>query len=145
MKTTDELSRRTFLTVAGGCFALHAIHAAGADSSITDPKAIAKAASVVTPHTKWDANALYAFLEALPRERTLELKRALYLLSRDGGLEELSGASQDARDIQKELLRLSTHSVLWPFRKDKGEHLNYHQLVTWVSGQAGVAPEAIEG
>lgn len=138
-----NISRKAFLAAVGGFLVTKVPFACGnpSDKAI---QAMAKASNLVLPSAKWDASALHGFLEALPQERALELKRSLYLVSRDGGLEELSGAPQDASDIQKELLRLSTHSLLWPFRSSKADHLDYHQLVIWIAEKVGVSQKAID-
>ena len=100
-------------------------------------KPIARAAPFVKPKEKWTADNFYMFLIALPTENMLELKKSLGLLNPEASAELLNGKEQDAREIQKRLLWLSTNIITYPFRDET--KLDYHSLVSWVSSELGVA------
>jgi uncharacterized protein YaaW (UPF0174 family) len=108
----------------------------------TKPKAIAEAAPFVKPMDKWNANHFYNFLKAIPTDTMLALKKSLGILDPKANATKLKGSDQDAGEIQKHALWLSSNILAYPFR-DKSK-LNYHELVTWVSSQAGVPQNAIQ-
>lgn len=85
---------------------------------------------------------MFDFLRALPSSAMLGLKKSLGILSQEAGEDQLHGNDQDARDIQKHALWLSTNVFAYLFR-DKTK-LSYHELVTWVSKQAAVPDAKID-
>jgi uncharacterized protein YaaW (UPF0174 family) len=110
--------------------------------SVMSKKPIAKAAPFVKPKEKWTADHFYDFLSALPADTMLALKKSLGILDGDATETQLKGNDQDARDIQKHTLRLSSNVLAYPFRDET--KLNYHDLATWVCGKAGVSQELIQ-
>jgi len=109
----------------------------------SDPasKSLAPAAALVKVKEKWTAEHLYEFLNALPNESLLSLKKALGLLNENANLNALQGKSKDVRDIQKQALWISSNILTYPFHDETV--LNYHSLVMWVAKDIGVAPEII--
>ncbi len=103
---------------------------------------MAAVAPFVRPKEKWSPGDFFAFLRALPPAKMLALKKSLDMLPADAGLERLDGPAENARDVQKHALWLSTNIFEYPFL-DPGT-LDYHALLGWVSGQAGVARATIE-
>lgn len=100
---------------------------------------MARVAAFVLPKEKWTTEHFYRFLAALPTDTMLALKKSLGIsaaaeMQLKGGDEQ--GNNQDARDIQKHALWLSSNILAYPFRD--ATKLNYHDLVTWVGGEAGV-------
>lgn len=109
---------------------------------VTRQRPIAKAASFVKPKEKWTANHFYNFLDALPPDTMLALKKSFGILSADATETQLKGSDQDARDIQRHALWLSSNVLAYPFRDET--KLNYHDLATWVCGEAGVSQIVIQ-
>ncbi len=130
-------SRRSFLVslVSLTSFGFFGLLAIKGDS-------IAKAAPFVKPKERWTADHFYDFLKALPADEMLALKKALGLLSAEADKKQLKGNDQDARDIQKYALKLSSNILLRPFRDEK--KLNYHSLVTWVCDKAEISKTLIQ-
>ncbi len=130
--------RRQFLTLVAACAATASNRClAGPPSS----KSLAKAAALVKVQDKWTADHLYEFLNSLPNESLLALKKALELVDADAGLEALKGKSKDVREIQKQALWISSNILAYPFRDDTA--LNYHTLAAWVAKDIGVAPRLV--
>lgn len=105
------------------------------------PKPIARAATFVKVKEKWTANHLYEFLNALPDESLLSIKKTLGLTNENAGIEALQGKSKDVRDIQKQALWISSNIFSYPFRDETV--LDYHGLVTWVAEKVELAPNLI--
>jgi len=103
---------------------------------------IAKAAPFVKPKEKWTADDFYNFLNALPADRMLALKKSLGILKPDANETQLKGSDQDARDIQKYALWQSSNILAYPFRNET--KLNYNDLVKWVCVEAGVSQSVIQ-
>ena len=104
-------------------------------------KALTQAAALVKVKEKWSADHLYEFLNALPDESLLSLKKSLELVDENAGLDALQGKSKDVRDIQKQALWISSNILTYPFRDETV--LNYHQLATWVAEDMKVAAELV--
>lgn len=110
--------------------------------SVMSKKPIAKAAPFVKPKEKWTADHFYSFLNALPADSMLTLKKSLGILNAEATEIQLKGSDQDARDVQKYALRISSNALTHPFRDET--KLNYHDLATWVCGKAGVSQGVID-
>lgn len=63
------------------------------------------------------------------------------LLSSGATASNLLSGDQDAKDIQKRVLWLSSNVLTYPFKK--ASNLDYHALVTWVSVEAGVSKNIV--
>lgn len=103
---------------------------------------MAKAAPFVKPKEKWTADHFYNFLNALPADTMLALKKSFGILGADADKTQLKGRDQDARDIQIHALWLSSNVLTYPFRDET--KLNYHDLATWVCSEAGVSKGVIQ-
>ncbi|MEZ4865633.1 MAG: hypothetical protein R3C14_30255 [Caldilineaceae bacterium] len=90
---------------------------------------------------KWTANHLYEFLNALPDESLLSVKKSLGLVDENAGVDTLQGKSKDVREIQKQALWISSNILTYAFRDET--LLDYHGLVAWVTEKAEIAPEII--
>ena len=99
-------------------------------------KPISTAAPFVLPKLKWTPNHLPGFIKALPKDARLALKKSVDLLSAGATVADLMSGEQDAKDIQKRVLWLSSNILTYPFKA--ASNLDYHALVTWVSAKAGV-------
>lgn len=99
-------------------------------------KPISTAAPFVLPKLKWAPNHLPGFIKALPKDARLALKKSVDLLSAGATVADLMSGEQDAKDIQKRVLWLSSNILTYPFKGPS--NLDYHALVTWVSAKAGV-------
>lgn len=106
------------------------------------PKPIARAAVYVKVQDKWTAEHLYEFLNALPEESLLSLKKALGLVEENASLAVLQGKSKDVREIQKQALWVSSNILTYPFRDETV--LDYHGLVTWVAEEMELAATLID-
>ena len=104
-------------------------------------KPISAAAPFVLPKIKWTPNHLHGFIRALPKDARLELKKSVDLLSSGATASNLLSGDQDAKDIQKRVLWLSSNVLTYPFKK--ASNLDYHALVTWVSAEAGVSKNIV--
>lgn len=104
-------------------------------------KPISAAAPFVLPKIKWTPNHLHGFIRALPNDARLELKKSVDLLSSGATASNLLSGDQDAKDIQKRVLWLSSNVLTYPFKK--ASDLDYHALVTWVSAEAGVSKNIV--
>lgn len=132
---TTVLGRRSFLLAAT------AVGLVGWFTINQWPNPMARAAAFVKPKERWTANHFFDFLRALPASNMLALKKSLGILSPEAGENELHGSDQDAKDIQKHALWLSSNVLSYLFRDET--KLSYHELVTWVSEKAGVPPTTI--
>lgn len=103
---------------------------------------LARAAPYVLIREKWTAEHLYNFLSALPASSMLDLKKSLGILKTDAGKDKLSGHEQDAKDIQKHALKVSTNVLFRPFSDES--KIPYHDVVKWVSKGTGVASPTVE-
>lgn len=99
-------------------------------------KPISAAAPFVLPKLKWIPNHLHGFIKALPKDARLTLKKSVELLPSGATVADLMSGDQDAKDIQKRVLWLSSNILTYPFKA--AFNLDYHALVTWVSAEAGV-------
>jgi hypothetical protein len=97
---------------------------------------MARVAPFVKPLDKWEGGQLFDFLNNLPLLAMLMLKQSSGILKVTDGEGMLKGSEQDARDIQKHALWLSSNVLSYAFL-DKTK-LNYHALVTWASSEASV-------
>lgn len=104
-------------------------------------KAIAATAPFVFPKLKWSPSHLHDFIKALPNEARLKLKKTLGLLPDVATVAWLETSDQDAKDIQKEVLWLSSNILSYPFKS--ASDLDYHSLVSWVSVEAGVSKPTV--
>jgi len=113
-------------------------HGGTASPPISVPAApIAKAEPLVQPQINWSAVELNEFLNEVPPEGLLSLKKALELLPKDAAINALkTHPSEDVDDIEKQLLWISSNITVYPFRDPK--KIPYHELVKWVAGDAGV-------
>lgn len=128
--------RRTFLltlTTALGLLTWFSITKKG-------PNPMASVAPFVKPRENWTADHFFNFLNALPTHVMLALKKSLGLLDQAAGEDQLNGIYQDARDIQKHALWLSTNVLTYPFRDET--KVDYHNLVTWVFAEVAHIPES---
>lgn len=105
------------------------------------PNPMARAAPFVRPKERWTADHFFNFLRALPASAMLALKKSLGILGPEAGEDQLHGGDQDARDIQKHALWVSSNVLSYLFRDET--KLSYHELVIWVSQQADVPPTTI--
>jgi uncharacterized protein YaaW (UPF0174 family) len=130
------IGRRTFLVLATslGLF--------GCKRRKPMPLALALAAPFVKPKEKWTADHFYNFLNALPADVMLPFKKSQGILGKDATKAQLKGGDQDARDIQRHALWISSNILEYPFRDEK--KLNYHDLTAWVCGEAGVPRSIIQ-
>jgi hypothetical protein len=99
-------------------------------------KPIAAAAPFVLPKLKWTPNHLHGFIKALPKDARLTLKKSLEVLPSGATVANLMSGDQDAKDIQKRVLWLSSNILTYPFKTVS--NLDYHAMVTWVAAEAGV-------
>ena len=100
-------------------------------------KPIAAAAPFVLPKLKWMPSQLHSFIKALPKEARLTLKKSVGLLPAVATVAWLETSDQDAKDIQKQVLWLSSNILTYPFKSASDQ--DYHSLVNWVSVEAGVS------
>jgi uncharacterized protein YaaW (UPF0174 family) len=130
---SSRYDRREFAAVAAGLVPLGILHAADipGDALVTYAKI----------HDKWNADHLYEFINHLPDEARLSLKKALELVNQDAEVGALKGKSKDMAEIQDKLLWVSEH-VLGYLWKDKAQ-ISYHQVVTWVAGKVGISQTRI--
>lgn len=134
---TTALGRRSFLLTAATVVGL-----IGWFTTANWGNSIARAAPFVKPKERWTADHLFDFLRALPSSAMLGLKKSLGILSQEAGEDQLHGNDQDARDIQKHALWLSSNVFAYHFRDET--KLGYHELVTWVSKQAAIPNTTID-
>ena len=130
------LGRRSFLAV------LAALSLGLFSWIATKQESIARAAQFVKPKEKWTADHFYRFIIALPEDSLLALKKSLGILNVDAKKIQLKGNDQDALDIQRHAIWLSSNVLTYPFR-DKTK-LNYHDLVSWVCSKTGVSQDLIQ-
>lgn len=137
---TQGIGRRSILFFLAGCLGwLNSANSAKASSA--KAKLIAASAKFVDPKLRWTPNHLYNFLNSLPPEARLDLKRSLELLPSSATARSLQTSAQDADDIQKKVLWLSSNILAYPFKKAK--NLDYHKLVSWVATEAGVSKQVV--
>lgn len=105
-------------------------------------KSIAAAARFVRPNAKWDANNFYEFVKALPPDARLILKKSVHLLKEDAKVGDLKSANQDAKDIQKRMLWLSSNVFAYPF-KDASK-VGHHQVVMWAAKESNVSLQVVD-
>ena len=103
---------------------------------------MAKVAPLVKPLDKWSADDFYSFLKELPASTMLTLKKSLEIAPASPDDNQAHKPDEDAREIQKQALWLSSNILTYPFRDEK--KLNYHELTTWVCTEAGVSQEVIK-
>ena len=132
------MERRTFLTLGFTAAVATAVCYREWDVFTKDP--IAKAAPFVKVREKWGPNDFYEFLKALPADRMLVLKKSQGLLDEQADESQLKGNEQDARDIQKQTLWLSSNVFAYYFRNER--NLDYHELVMWAAEKAEL-PETV--
>lgn len=106
------------------------------------PPPIARAAPFVKPKDTWSGNQMHDFLVALPRSTMLSLKKSLQLLQPVDSKNALSGGEQDALDVQKYALWVSSNIFAYPFRSET--ELDYHDLVKWVCSKTGVPSDIVD-
>jgi hypothetical protein len=135
MSANAGFSRRSILILLASSFGIFSWIA-------TREKPMAKVALYVKPKEKWTADHFYNFLKALPSEAMFDLKKSLGILSADANETQLMGSHQDARDIQKHALWLSSNVLIYPFR-DETKH-SYHDLTIWVCREAGIPESKIQ-
>jgi hypothetical protein len=139
MKSNNDssgISRRTFLVfVTASLGLMNFATAAGR-------KPMASVAPFVKPKLKWTPEDFYRFLTTLPPDARLALKKSLDLLKPESKVSDLKTADKDAQDIQKKVLWLSSNILMYPFKS--ASKLDYHRLVSWASGKAGVPKELIQ-
>lgn len=104
-------------------------------------KPISIAAPFVWPKLKWTPNHLLEFIKKLPKYNRLTLKKSLEILPSGATIANLVSAHQDAKDIQRRVLWLSSNVLLYPFKFV--EDLDYHEMVTWVAEEAGVSKKIL--
>lgn len=134
MASIRVIERRNFLAASVGC--LSVILCRAEEKPNASKMQTAKAAPLVKVKEKWRARHLYEFLNALPAEKMLSLKKSLGLLDEKAGADQLKGKNQDVLDIQRHALWISSNILAYPFL-DLSD-LDYHGIVTWVGGKAGV-------
>lgn len=133
---TTAPGRRSFLLAAATAVGL-----VGWFALTKWPNPMARAAPFVKPKERWTADHFFDFLRALPASTMLALKKSLGILGPEASEDQLRGSDQDARDIQKHALWLSTNALSYLFRDET--KLSYHELVVWVSKQADIPPTKI--
>jgi len=130
-RLTPGVRRRSLLIFSMSTFG------PGSNVFAANRKPISTAAPFVLPKLKWMPNHLHGFIKALPKDARLALKRSLDLLPAGPNIADLMSSEQDANDIQKRVLWLSSNILTYPFKT--AANLDYHALVSWVSAEAGVA------
>lgn len=139
MNTTAKPLRRRNLLVA-----LAVVFGFGGWLAMREPdNPMALAAPFVKPKEKWTADHLFYFLSALPPAVMLDLKKTLELLELDAQIKQLKGNELDARDVQKEALKVSQN--FFSYISQDETKLNYHGLVAWACHKAGIPQPMIEG
>jgi len=134
------LGRRSFLLAATKAIGLFVLYPT--TMTVTEwINPMAMAAFFVKPKEKWTADHFSDFLHALPASAMLTLKKSLGILDPEAREDQLHGSDQDARDIQKHALWLSSNVLSYLFRNKT--KINYHDLVTWVSEKSGVSANTI--
>ena len=141
MASIRRINRRAFFAASAG--GLFGTICRAEDKPKDGTKPIAKAAPLVKFKEKWGADHLYEFLNALPPEEMLSLKKSLGLVDEKAGVNQLKGKSQDVRDIQRHALWVSSNSLAYYFRDPSA--LDYHNdVVAWVAGKAGVDQKLVD-
>ena len=72
----------------------------------------------------------------------LNLKKGIGLLDPMAVESQLNGPERDAREVQKQTLRLSSHFITYPFSDEK--QVDYHEITKWVCRKAGVPSKVLE-
>jgi hypothetical protein len=130
------IRRRSLAYLPMACFGL------ARNVFAAEKKPISSALPYVLPTLKWQPSNLYSFISSLPNEVRLELKKSAGLLPPAASVASLKSNDQDASDIQKRVLWLSSNVLAYPFRK--ATKLDYHSLITWVSESAGVSKPIVQ-
>lgn len=136
---STAVNRRQFLTAAASAAALTPFQIYSDDRQSEKPRKrdpIAQAAPYVRAREVWKADHLFDFLSNLPPSARLSMMQELELLPEDAGVDQLHSRSRDVREIQKQVLWISSNIFTYPFRDET--ELDYHQLVRWVAEDAGV-------
>lgn len=139
--SSDQLTRRKALQVccaaalAGTAFDRVTCGASGRGTSNVD-HAMREAAQFVQPRMNWSAVELNDFLNQMPPEGLLSLKKALELVDSKATVHDLKGGPKDVAEIQAQLLWVSTNVFAYPLSDEK--KIAYHDLVRWVAADAGV-------
>ena len=79
-------------------------------------KPISTAAPFVLPKLKWAPSHMIGFIKALPKDARLALKKSVDLLPSGATVADLMSGEQDAKDIQKRVLWLSSNILTYPFK-----------------------------
>lgn len=132
MNTASGATRRRVLLVG----ATLAVAAFGWVKFNSRERQMARVAPFVRPKDSWTAEHLYNFLQALPSDAMLGLKTSLGLLPPSASTSRLAGPVEDAKDVQKHAVWLSSNVLTYPFRDKLNQ--SHHDLVMWVSQSAGV-------
>ena len=132
-----EMNMREKLNVGRRSFLFQAFCGVSAFGKAT-PKSmsIAESAAFVKPGKKWTDEDFYQFLQFLPAQAMLDLKKNQELLNSKASGKHLNGPDQDARDLQAHAHWISSNVLEYPFHKAK--NLDYHKLVVWVGEEAGI-------
>ena len=136
-----NLSRRRWLKVAGTSIALAACQPLSKIIGGESGSTVATAAPWVRPEANWSGQNLAEFLQALNDEGLLSIKKGLELVDQNATTASLHGRAKDVREIQKQLLWVSSNVFPYWFRNEST--WNYHELVRGCAGEAGVSKDKI--
>ncbi len=135
-------NRRAFLRTIGATIVLPLLPINILASETEEKKdAIAKAAKFVKPNVKWKSKELIDFLEQLPAEEMLLLKKAMEILGERATVNDLKGRYKDAVDVEKEAIWVGSNILYYPFRSSD---LNYHDMVKWTAGKLSISKHLID-
>ncbi len=141
MVNENRFNRRGFLAMTAGYLAVPASFCIGSGEKLEKLERIGEAAKNVKPRVRWTADHLYEFLNSVPDDGMLSLKKGLGMVDKNATLSVLNGKSKDVREIQKRALWISNNLIAYPFKDETT--LNYHELVSWVASYSGIKEETI--
>lgn len=136
-ETASKIGRRAFFGI------LATFSTALISWLIARKDSIGRAAPFVKPKEKWTASHLVDFLVSLPSSSMLELKKSIGLLEMDATELALKGKKEDAKEILKHALWLSSNVFAYPFLDES--KLSYHDLVKWIGNEVGLPDNLTSG
>lgn len=144
MPNLNWCSRRSFLACVAASLVFPIRISSGSEKKKNDAQKdpIAGAAPFVKPKIKWGANHFYEFLNALPDEAILSLMKGLEMVDEKATVKVLNGRRKDVRDIQKQVLWISSNIFAYPFRDETRQ--KYHDLVGWAAKSLGVKEKTVK-
>lgn len=107
----------------------------------TRKKPIADSAGFVLPHEKWKPLHFLEFVASLPNEERLALKKVAGLLDESATIRALKSADEDARELQKQALWLSSNIITYPFKSVA--EFDYHETTKWACAEAGLDKDKV--